>query len=227
MTKALKRKAAKPVSPTSPAIAGVNTHNTLVIARAKDQSFEAALAQTASRPTVQGACTTKAILAADFKDLHLGELINALSAQVKLASEGDLSRPEATLVTQAHTLDILFNRLTRVAVANIGHGHLEAVATYMKLALRAQSQCRAVAETLHEMKNPRPVAFFQQANIAQTQQVNNGQVSRAGELGKAPNELLEQTHGERLDSRTASPTIGANSQLEAVGALNRAKDKGR
>jgi hypothetical protein len=41
--------------------------------------------------------------------------------------------------------------------------------------LKAQAQCRVTLVALAEMKNPRPVAFVQQANIAAgLQQVNNG-----------------------------------------------------
>jgi hypothetical protein len=36
--------------------------------------------------------------------------------------------------------------------------------TYLRLGLKAQSQCRATLETLAAIKNPRPVAFVQQAN---------------------------------------------------------------
>ena len=43
----------------------------------------------------------------------------------------------------------------------------------MRLALKAQGQCRATLETLATIKNP-PVVFARQANIAQgPQQVNN------------------------------------------------------
>jgi hypothetical protein len=43
--------------------------------------------------------------------------------------------------------------------------YVDAADTYMRLALRAQSQCRATLETLAAIKNP-PVAFANQANIA-------------------------------------------------------------
>jgi hypothetical protein len=46
---------------------------------------------------------------------------------------------------------------------------------HMRLAFKAQSQSRAAIETLAEIKNPRQVTFFKQANIAGgNQQVNNG-----------------------------------------------------
>ena len=69
--------------------------------------------------------------------------------------------------------------------------------------IKAQSQCRATLETLAAVKNPQPVAFVQQANIAHgPQQVNNGaaEASRAGKIENQPNKVLKHRHGERLDS---------------------------
>jgi len=43
--------------------------------------------------------------------------------------------------------------------------YVDAADTDMRLALRAQSQCRATLETLAAIKNP-PVVFANQANIA-------------------------------------------------------------
>lgn len=196
--------------------------NTINIGRQVGISTHRAIATTATKPTVQAAITATTLLSPHFNDTSLNELTNLLSEHVKQTQDGDLSLPEAMLVSQAQTLDLLFNRLTRQAVGNIG-SYPETVGLYMKLALRAQSQCRAVAEALHEMKYPKPVAFFQQANIANgPQQINNAQApaSRAGEIEKAPNELLEQTHGQRLDDGAAGQAIGANSHLEAVGAVH-------
>jgi hypothetical protein len=91
----------------------------------------------------------------------------------------------------------------------------------MRLALKAQSNCRSTIEALGELKHPKAVAFVKQANIAHTQQVNNGAPAgisrpvRAGagagaeKLTSAPNKLLEQTHGERLDFGAPGKAAGA------------------
>ena len=51
---------------------------------------------------------------------------------------------------------------------------------YMRMALKAQSQCRATVETLATIKNP-PVVFARQANIAQgPQQVNDNDYDASG-----------------------------------------------
>jgi hypothetical protein len=111
--------------------------------------------------------------------------------------------------------------LARRAALNMGE-YINAAETYMRLALKAQSQCRATIETLALIKNPPPVTFVKQANIAHgPQQVNNGaqpaaEALRARESENQPNKLLEQQHGERLDGGTAPATLGADSAMAAV-----------
>jgi hypothetical protein len=176
-------------SPTDPG-------NALSLNVQAGESSAAAIARTLTRPTVQAAITARELLDRSSKEdpVDLNELILSLGAQAKAVLDGDLSRTEAMLVTQAQTLDLLFNKLTRLALSNIGE-YPDARSIYLKLALKAQSQCRAVAATLHEMKHPTPVAVFQQANIANgPQQVNNGQTraSIAEENQNAPNELSNE-----------------------------------
>lgn len=200
--------------------------NRLDVQAEPGEAKAASIAKTALRPTVQAGITATKLLGPHFPEPDLGELIKSLLGHVNAAAQGDLSRAEAMLVSQAQTLDLLFNKLTRQAVGNIG-SYPETVALYMKLALRAQSQCRAVAETLHEMKHPRPVAFFQQANIANgPQQVNNGSTapphgSRAGENQKQPNELFEGIgHGNQLDCRATQSAKPSDTQMAPLGEIN-------
>jgi hypothetical protein len=49
-----------------------------------------------------------------------------------------------------------------VAALNMGQ-YLDAADKYMRLALKAQSQCRTTVEALGELKNLQPVAFIHQA----------------------------------------------------------------
>jgi hypothetical protein len=89
-------------------------------------------------------------------------------------------------------LDAIFNEMARRAALNMGQ-HLGPTETYMRLALKAQSQSRATLETLAEIKNPRPVYINpQQVNHTNgPQQVNNGTPSRPLENGITKNKLLE------------------------------------
>jgi len=44
-----------------------------------------------------------------------------------------------------------------------------------------------------------------------------------GETSIEQNKLLEQQHGQRLDTGTQSAAIGADKELETVGAIDRAE----
>ena len=184
------------------------------------------IAQLAVTPSLQAASTIKQ-WSHVVGNLDITGLIDELRQQAATASGGDLKRQEAMLAIQAHTLDTIFNELARRSQANVGQ-YMDAADRYMRLALRAQSQCRATIETLAEMKNPKPVAFVQQANIANgPQQVNNAPqpgTSRARESENQPNKLLEQQSNEWLDAGAAQATGSGNSSLEAVGALHGTKD---
>jgi len=123
-----------------------------------------------------------------------------MAAKAKAVKDGDMSGPEATAVAQIVTLDCLFAELVGRAQSNFEQ-YLPAAEIYMRLALRAQAQCRSTIETLAEMKNPRPV-FAKNFNLANgsqqvnssegPQQVNNGGAPRAENSESGSNKLLEQ-----------------------------------
>ena len=97
---------------------------------------------------------------------------------VNRVHRGDLREAEALLTAQAVTLNTMFTHLANPA-AKTEHDHK--LDRYLRLALKAQGQCRATLETLAEIKRPRTV-FAQQANVVAhgPQQVNNT-VSREGQ----------------------------------------------
>lgn len=192
------------------------------------------IAQLVVAPSLQGATTIKrwSSLLGE-RELDISALINELRQQADTASSGDLKREEAMLTTQAHTLDTIFNELARRSAANAGE-YMGAAEVYMRLALKAQTQCRATIETLAEIKNAKPVAFVRQANISNgPQQVNNGGTapaelpSRAEKSENQQSKLLEQSDGERLEFGAKGAALGANTPLETVGAVDRAENDGR
>lgn len=161
--------------------------------------------------------------AAPMGDLDLAALTDSLSDSVQKVWDGDMKRCEAMLLGQAHALQAIFMSLSRRAVKQ---DYLKQYETYLRIALKAQSQCRATLETLATIKNP-PVAIVRQANIAHgPQQVNNGiaaseSTPRAREIESTQTQLLEENHGQRLDTGTAGAASGTDKELEAVGAVNR------
>ncbi len=203
--------------------------NKLNVTLGPNDSKAEVMAKTALRPSVSGGIAIKAFGRNYGDDLELGALVGELSAQAKRAEQGDLKRAEAMLMVQAHTLDAIFNELGRRAAMNMGE-YLGATETYLRLALKAQSQCRATLETLAAIKNPQPVAFVRQANIAAgPQQINNGMAapSRTRESESPPSKLLEANDGERMDTGAASAPGGANQDMEAVAAVHRAANTRR
>ena len=183
------------------------------------------IGRTVLRPTVQAAVTLQAY-DKSYGDLDLKGLLAALSEQTKASNDGDLRRAEAMLTTQAHTLDAIFNNLATRAIKAEYMKNLDA---YLKLGLRAQSQCRATWETLSAIKNPPVAGYVHQANIAHTQQVNNGVSSdkpRTRENQNSQNELLEQKD-ERMDIGTTGKTGKADPAMATLEEVDGAEDKGR
>jgi hypothetical protein len=112
-------------------------------------------------------------------------------------------------LSQAHALQAIFTNLSRRAA---NQQYLKQFETYLRLSLKAQSQCVRTLEVLAAMKNPQPVAFVKQANIAHNQQVNNGipeaaptkQSGESDETGGNPavsgSETLHLTSPERREN---------------------------
>ena len=95
----------------------------------------------------------------------------------------------------------------------------------MRMALRAQSQCRATLETLATIKNP-PIVYAKQANFAAGhQQVNNGVTAptQAREIETEQSQLTGGTHELLSDTRTSGIESQLNPALEALGEIDRAK----
>ncbi len=186
------------------------------------------IARTILRPTVQAAETLQEY-GKRYGNLDLSGLIDALTAQTKAATDGDLGRGEAMLAAQAHVLDAVFNNLARRAN---NAEYMNNFDCFLKLALRAQSQCRATWETLATMKNPPVMGYVRQANIAHgPQQVNNaaaaaGDPSRPRENTDMQSKLLEENSGERLDIGAAGAAGRANPAMAPLGKVDRTKDAG-
>lgn len=154
------------------------------------------------------------------EDLEVSDLVGEMKKAGDEAVAGDLGRVERMLANQMLTLDHLFNNL---AQRSGRQDTFKGIEVLMRLALKAQAQARATAETLSVIKNP-PVAFIKQANIAHGhQQINNGQqATGAGSFQSGQNKLLEAKHGNTLDIGATATAGRADQALETVGAVHRA-----
>lgn len=137
------------------------------------ETEDRAVAGLVARGLVTNASTVIRFLESEHNDLSLMDMARELRDQGEAVNRGDFSGSERMLNAQAVTLNAIFAEMCRRAALNMGE-HLSATEIYMRLALKAQSQCRATFETLAAMKNP-PLMFARQANFANgPQQVNNG-----------------------------------------------------
>jgi hypothetical protein len=178
-----------------------------------------------TRPSVNAAAVVEAFGTPTYGELDMGALTDRLCERIERMQGGDMSEAEAMLFGQAHALQSIFVNLSRRAVKQEYLKHWE---TYMRMAMKAQNQCRMTLETLSALKNP-PVVIARQANINNggQQQVNNGmgagepQNDCAREIKTEQTELLEAQHVQRMDTRATGTAGGADPHMETVGAIDR------
>lgn len=157
-------------------------------------------------------------------DIDTPTLLATLRDQAAAVQSGDLTHAEAMLINQASSLQALFARLTERAMEQTQMPHLEG---FMRIALRAQSQCRATLETLAAIKNP-PIVYARQANVTTgPQQINNSMAAptRAREIESEQTQLSGGTHELLPDTRASGNASRVNPALETLGKIDRAENR--
>ncbi len=151
-------------------------------------------------------------------------LLEALREQTQAVHNGNLQAAEAMLMNQATALQSLFVKLTETGLQA---GLLRQQETALRLALKAQSQCRATLETLANIKNP-PVVYAKQANVTTgPQQINNGLQSvftGTQENKFQKNKLKELDHDPQqwLDTGAPGAAGDAHPKAKAMAPVHRA-----
>ena len=141
--------------------------------------------------------------------LDIPQLMAVLKAESERLSKGKSEDVGPILANQALALQSLFSRLTERALSQ---SHMSNIEAFMRLALRAQSQCRATLETLSSL-NKAPTVFAQQANVATNQQINYSQ-----------NQLLGGGDELRQDTRAPGAEKAVNPEVETLGEVDGAKN---
>ena len=214
------------VTPATPAPMDKRRH--LAMQSVPGKSADRMCADVVAQGLAGNANATLSYARAEFGELSITEMVVSLRDAGDAVNRGDLSESERMLNAQAVTLNSIFTNLAQRAHSAQTMPQME---TYLRLALKAQSQCRATVETLSVIKNP-PVVFARQMNVAHgPQQVNNGPgpnstpaSARTGETASAPTELLEDSNDGRtqLDTRATPAASRAHQGMAAVGEVNRA-----
>ena len=147
-------------------------------------------------PEYQAMMTETMVTARVWVDqLDLKAMREELNRAADEVNAGNMRLPERMAITQAHTLNHLFNQLTIRAFENPGGQWFE---PYMRLALRAQAQSARALETLAALKSP--AIFTKQLNVANQQVVTQG---------SAPPSLIAGTPAEL-------PEPGSNSSFGEI-----------
>ena len=189
-----------------------------------DPELAGAMARMAIRPSVNAAAVMAEFLKV-LGDQDIGAIADTLVDSVKDIHGGDMRQAEAMLFGQANALQAIFMSLARRAA---NQKYLTQWEANLRMALKAQNQCRMTLETLATLKNP-PIVYARQANINNggQQQVNNGQAPNGAMPTHAANseikqtELLESSDGDRLDTCTAGAAIRGYSTMATLGTVNR------
>lgn len=179
-----------------------------------------------------GVCNSAFLITkfSNFGDLSLTDCFLHLEERAEALKNGNLKDAETMLMSQASALDAIFTYLALQARSNSGQ-YLDAMDKYLKLALKAQAQCRSTLETLALIKNPQPIQNIRQQNLASQQIVNNAPTAQAphahGEKLNQSNELLTDQRGqhETLDIGGTAAAARPDKELEAVGVINGTEDK--
>jgi hypothetical protein len=192
-------------------------------------------------------CVTNSVAVAAFWEssdgaVDLQAAYEAIHAQVQEVRSGVLSSVEATLVGQATALNTIFVDLARRGQASLDRPG-NAAERYLRLALKAQNQCRATLDTLAGIAG-RPSKHWEerdavrriggnvlvsQTNIAQANisggpmQVNNGAFAEGGHEGEnvknIRNELKDWADGEGLDRRSGGLRRRGGSGRKSRGSI--------
>ena len=207
------------------------TDNALTIIPKPGQSDEQAIADSMTNPVFNAAVIAKVFNFVDNQTIDISALIDSIHARTTEIKAGDLTSIEEVLFSQIIALQAMFTNLTKKAIGQSGMNNYQ---SFMTMAFKAQSQCRATVQALTELKYPRQVSFVKQANIANgPQQVNNEALpgSRAEELEASETnyQQIEDKRNEReeLDFRRTTAASGKNQELATLGKVKRTSNSRR
>ncbi|MXO94744.1 hypothetical protein GRI62_14170 [Erythrobacter arachoides] len=131
--------------------------NTLAVEAKPGEDRAKNLAIAAIKPGVRHAALSSAFARNLFGDSHkpdIGRDVAVIADIMGQAETGDNALSSRVLMAQALSLDAMFTELARRSAMNMGE-YIDASDRYMRLALKAQANCRATLEALAKLHQPR------------------------------------------------------------------------
>jgi hypothetical protein len=136
----------------------MNPNDALVIEQATEETGAQAMARKLLQPTLKNAAAASAftgkMMGSGLDMPGIGDYADHVQSVTSAATDGDVSMASKILAAQAITLDSMFAELARRAANNMGE-YINAAERYGRLALKAQSNCRATLEALAKLHQPR------------------------------------------------------------------------
>jgi hypothetical protein len=162
-------------------------------------------------------------------------VLQEMAKQGQAVADGDLSGVVKILNSQIAVLNSVFATCLNKALRA---EHYEVTEAYMRMALRAQANCRTNAEAITAITHPpHPAVFAKQANITSgPQQINNQQINDAGSVTRArtgtteiqQSKLLEARNTDaRMDGGATGATADGDPEMETVEAFDGATHERR
>ena len=135
----------------------------------------------------------------------LFDRLEVLDKELARAANGNLNLASRILASQAVSLDVLFTEMARRSGDNMGH-YPDAADRYMRLALKAQSCCRATLEALAKLHQPR------EQTVRHVHVSEGGQAVIADQFhhhtgGKENARSADQPHAPRTGPAGKSPAL--------------------
>jgi len=191
--------------------------------RGDDDAAGQAFAKVITSPAVAAHRVIQAANPQNLRDeIDAPGMLAILEQQAAAVNRGDMRQAEAMLMNQATALQSMFTYLTERGLAQ---SHMPNLESFVRLALRAQNQCRATLETLSAIKNP-PVIYAKQVNqTTGPQQINNGIApdTQARSIENEQSQLSGDNHELLPNTRASGDASRVNPALETLGEIDRAE----
>lgn len=134
--------------------AGASNREALTVTADPNKTSSRQLADIALDPAAHAAAATRMFTQSTFGAQDSTDLFASMLDKGKAAKSGDLGHYKAMLAAQADTLNCIFTEMARRAAVNMGE-YIGATESYMRLGLKAQTQCRATIEALDRLTSGR------------------------------------------------------------------------
>lgn len=186
---------------------GMQPNDALLVEQSPDETGAMAMARKVLDPGFRHAATASSfagkLLGDSFEHPGLMDYVHHVLKVGDKAEAGDLAIASRLLASQAITLDSMFTELSRRTALNMGE-YIDAAERYGRLALKAQSNCRATLEALAKLHQPRE------------QTVRHVHVNEGGQAVIA-DEFHHHSEGQRnaetANQSHAAPAAGASPSL--------------